>query len=336
MVRTAALSMDVGFVLLLLSMASVAHHAPTEYDFDQTVEVEGTIVALKWQNPHVTLRIRDTKDPAKTWDIEGSGVSMLRRTTAANVRPQFNEKVRVAGKPSKRSPNRLFGTHLLLAVGHELVFEPGGKPRWKDAAFGSKSVFFEGGSKTGTASIYRVWSTKFDDPWSSTMSEERLTQAAKDKLAKWSRVTDSVTKGCEPVGVPMLMEQPYPIEFVQKQDRIVLRIELYDLERVIYLRPDTARQSLPKGILGRSTGVWDGGSLVVATDGITWPYLNYFGVPMSEDVVLVERFTPTSDGTRLNYSATITDPMYLKEPIKEERSWVARSNETVKPYDCKE
>jgi hypothetical protein len=336
MTRMAMSPIGLGFVVLFMATKASAHHAPTEYDFGKTVEIEGTIVELKWQNPHVTLKVRDSKDPAKVWDIEGSGVSMLRRTTAANVRPQFNEKVRVAGNPSRRSANRMFGANLLLANGQELVFEPGGKSRWKDAASGTKSVFFDGAAAAGEASIFRVWSTKFDDPWSSTMSEERLTQAAKDKLAKWNPITDSVTTGCEPVGVPMLMEQPYPIEFVQKQDRIVLRIELYDLERVIHLKPRTARQSLPKGILGRSTGTWEGASLVVTTDGITWPYLNYFGAPMSEEVLLVERFTPTNDGTRLHYSAIVTDPLYLKEPIKEERSWVARPNETVKPYNCKE
>ena len=261
---------------------------------------------------------------------------MLRRTSAASIRPQFNETIRVAGNPSRRSASRLFGTNLLLANGRELVFEPGGRPRWKSAALGTKSVFFEAGSAAGKPSIFRVWSTKLDDPWSSTMSEERLTQAAQNKLARWNPITDSVTNGCEPVGVPMLMEQPYPIEFVQKQDRIVLRIELYDLERVIHMKPGIARQSLPKGILGRSTGTWEGASLVVTTDGITWRYLNYAGTPMSEGVSLVERFTPSDDGTRLHYSAVITDPVYLNEPIKEERSWVARRNEAVKPYNCKQ
>lgn len=334
MTRTAMRLLHLGSVFFFMMTNAFAHHAPTEYDFDQTVEVEGTIVEVKWQNPHVTLKVRDSKDPTKVWEIEGSGVSMLRRTTAANVRPQFNENVRVSGNPSRRSASRMFGANLLLASGQELVFEPGGKPRWKAAASGTKSVFFEGASAAGKASIFRVWSTKLDDPWSSTMSEERLTQAAKDRLAKWNPITDSVTKGCEPVGVPMLMEQPYPIEFVQKQNRIVLRIELYDLERVFYLRPSTARRALPKGILGRSTATWEGATLVVTTDGITWPYLSYAGVPMSEEALLVERFTPTSDGTRLQYSAIVTDPVYLKEPIREERSWVARHTEAVQPYNC--
>jgi hypothetical protein len=48
----------------------------------------------------------------------------------------------------------------------------------------------------------------------------------------------------------------------------------------------------------------------------------------------VERFTPTPDGTRLQYSVVITDPKFLTAPVELKRSWVARANESVKPYNC--
>jgi len=50
----------------------------------------------------------------------------------------------------------------------------------------------------------------------------------------------------------------------------------------------------------------------------------------------VERFTPTTDGTRLNYTMTITDPATFTESLELKRSWVWRPNETVKPYNCVE
>jgi hypothetical protein len=323
-------------LLVILMKAASAHHAPTEFDFDKTVEIEGTIVELKWQNPHVTFKVRENNESAKPsmWEIEGSAVSMLRRTNSANLRPQLQEKVRVAGHPSRRGQNRLYGLNLLLANGEELVFEPDVSRRWKNVAVGNGGVWLDGRAEASGAGIFRVWSTKIDDPWLSNIPEDQLTQAAKDKLSIWNPVSDSVTEGCEPVGVPMLMAQPYPIEFVQKQDRIVLRIELYDLERIIHMDPTFNRESLPSGILGRSTGKWDGNSLVVTTDGITWPFLEYFGTPMSPQSSLLERFTLSPDNKRLNYSVIVTDPMYLTAPVTLERSWIARPNESVKPYKC--
>jgi hypothetical protein len=325
-------------LLVIIASSVCAHHAPTEYDFDKTIEIAGTIVEVRWQNPHVTLKIRESeRADGPIWEIEGSGVSMLRRTNAAAVRPQFREQVRLAGHPSRRNPQRLYGLNLLLASGQELVFDPDGSPRWKVAvAVGNGGVWFDGRAEASASGIFRVWSTKFDDPWLPGMPEDHLTEAAKEKISTWNPVTDSVTNGCEPVGVPMLMGQPYPIEFLQKHDRIVLRIELYDLERIIHTDPKIKRESLPKGLLGRSTGRWDGNSLLVRTDGITWPFLDYSGVPMSSQSSLLERFTPSSDGKRLSYSVIVTDPTYLTQPVKLERSWVARPNESVKPYNCVE
>lgn len=323
-------------LVTVLASAADAHHAPSEFDFDKTVELEGTVVEVQWRNPHVTLKIRESgaRPNPTIWEVEGSGVSMLRRSNAVASRPQYQDKVRVAGHPSRRAQNRLFGTNLLLANGAELVFYPEGQPRWKGVADGNGGVWYDGRAEANGSGIFRVWSTKFDDPWLPHVPLDRLTPAAKAKLASWNPVTDSVTQGCEPVGVPMLMGNPYPIELVRRADRIVLRLELYDLERTIHMDPNVSRESLPRGLLGRSTGQWDGKSLVVTTDGITWPFLDYSGTPMSGQASLEERFTPTADGKRLSYSVVITDPTYLTQPVKLERSWIARPNESVKPYDC--
>jgi Family of unknown function (DUF6152) len=316
--------------------AAFPHHAPTEFDFLKVVEVEGTVVEVKWRNPHVLLKIRDdSKGSSALWEVESSSIAMLHRMNVAGERPVVKDKVRIAGHPSRRDAKRLWGTNLLLANDRELVFEPHVQPRWKTAAAGTASRWLDGAVEPGKSGIFRVWSTKLDDPWSDERLD-RLTDAARAKRAQFDPLTDSVTQGCEPVGMPMLMAQPYPIEFVQQQDKILLRIELYDLVRTIHMNEAVSQSSLPKHILGRSTGRWEGNTLVVKTDGIAWPYLEYDGTPLSPDASLIERFTPTDDGTRLNYSVIITDPIYLSAPAEATRSWVARPNESVKPFECEE
>lgn len=325
-----------GCFLCGIGISVLAHHAPTEFNFLALVQIEGTIVEVKWQNPHVSFKVRvvDAQGKAAIWEIEGSAISMMRRTNAAGVRPSVGEKVRVAGNPSRRTANRLYGLNMLRANGVELVFHPEGRPRWGGKAVGNSSVWFDATVEPSSAGIFRVWSTKFDDPWLSAVPRDRLTDAAKAKLSTWNPVTDSVTVDCEPVGVPMIMGQPYPMEFVQASDQILLRIESYDLVRVIHMSDRVSRSSLPVHLLGRSTGRWEGSTLVVTTDGIAWPFLEYSGTPLSPESSLVERFTPSADGTRLSYSVVVTDPQYLTNPVTLTRAWVARPNESVKPYKC--
>ena len=92
--------------------------------------------------------------------------------------------------------------------------------------------------------------------------------------------------------------------------------------------------ALPKTLLGRSKGTWDGETLVVTTDRIDWAYIDPSGIPQGPSSSIVERFTPTPDGTRLNYTMTITDPATFTAPLELKRSWVWRPGETVKPYNC--
>ena len=161
-----------------------------------------------------------------------------------------------------------------------------------------------------------------------------LTEAARKARASWNSLTDTVAAGCDPKGMPTIMEEPYPIEFVKKGDAIVLRLEEYDTARTINMAPNAAFDTLPPTLLGRSKGRWEGDTLVVTTNRIAWRYIDPTGVPQSSSSTMVGRFTPTSDGTRLNYTLTITDPQTFTQPVELKRSWVWRPGETVKPYNC--
>src|SRR6185436_11330571 len=125
------------------------------------------------------------------------------------------------------------------------------------------------------------------------------------------------------------------LEFVKKGDTILLRLEEYDTVRTIDMTgaPAVAR---PKTLLGSSRGSWDGTSLVVTTTGISWTYFDPSGVPLGPSASIVERFTPSPDGTRLVLDMTVTDAATFTEPIKLQRTWVWRKGETVKPYNCVE
>jgi hypothetical protein len=316
-----------------------AHHSGSEYA-RSTIEIEGTLQEVAWQNPHVHffVRAKDANGGVVTWDIEANSLSILRRTDATPDNLKIGDTVKVAGAPSRQVPNRMWASNILAANGREIVLGPGIMPRWtKNDAIGSKSTWFEGGTAANkTAGIFRVWSTKFGEPGGLWRGDYPLTDAAKKARASFNPLTDSVAPGCRPKGMPTIMEQPYPLEFVKKGDSILLRLEEYDTVRTIVMTPDAKFAALPKTLLGRSKGRWEGETLVVTTDRIDWRYIDPSGIPQGPSSSIVERFTATPDGTRLSYTMTITDPATFTAPLELKRSWVWRPGETVKPYNCVE
>jgi hypothetical protein len=133
--------------------------------------------------------------------------------------------------------------------------------------------------------------------------------------------------------MPEIMSRPFSIEFVDREDTILLRVEEYDTVRTIRMRDGASAQAQPETALGYSTGRWEGPTLVIDTSRINAAqYINNRGVPLGKGARLLERFTPSADGSCLHYSLTITAPDSLTEPVEQKRSWVP--GDRVMPFNC--
>jgi hypothetical protein len=103
------------------------------------------------------------------------------------------------------------------------------------------------------------------------------------------------------------MDQLHPMEFTDQGDRIRIRLEELDTVRMVYMTDVAAPTE--RSPYGHSVGAWDGDTLVVTTTDIDFEWFDQEGIPQSDELMLVERFTPSADGYTLNYSATATDPV---------------------------
>jgi hypothetical protein len=204
----------------------------------------------------------------------------------------------------------------------------------------SDGVTIAGGESASEPSrgIFRVWSSQIDDPEATPGSLWRtqypLTENAKKAVAKWDPLRDRVSRGCAPKGMPTIMEQAYPMEFVKEGSKILQRLEEYDTVRTIHMYGNAQATRTRTTLLGHSIGRWDGDSLIVTTTNISWPFIDPDGVPQSRSSTLKERFTPSRDGTRLQYTLTITDPETFTTPVVLKRAWVSRPGERVNKYIC--
>jgi hypothetical protein len=73
---------------------------------------------------------------------------------------------------------------------------------------------------------------------------------------------------------------------------------------------------------------------VVETTHIAAGYFDHHGVPMSDQIKTVERFMPTEDYSRLDYSLTTTDPVNFSETFTLTRYFEWKPGDYVHPYEC--
>src|SRR5262249_6314126 len=103
---------------------------------------------------------------------------------------------------------------------------------------------------------------------------------------------DNETANCLPPGMPGIMGQPYPMEFLLTPGKVTIVIEAYTQVRHIYTdgRPLPPEPN-PK-FFGTSIGRWEGDTLVVETIGFN-DVVNISGAPHSDKMRIVERFRLT-------------------------------------------
>ncbi len=131
------------------------------------------------------------------------------------------------------------------------------------------------------------------------------------------------------------LSAPHPIDFVEQDGDILLRVEVFDVVRTIHMNSNESAVSQPRSRLGYSVGQWEGSTLIVRTSAVSWPYFDGNGrVPLSEAAEIVERFTLSDDETRLTYDLEVTDPGTFTEPVSARWELVSRSDMVVEPYEC--
>lgn len=326
-----------GILLMLIGAPVLAHHSvAASFDPERTVEAEGTITAVAWRNPHILFTLTTVEGAELV--LDSHSLSIMRRLGAADPFVEVGDHVTVAGWPSRRGQG-MFVNNMLLPSGEEFVFDFTPEPadlRWSDRMWGSNQNWFaeSGDSSAEERGIFRVWSTTFAGGRAFFLQRDYpLTEEAHAFNDAFDIVTEDPILNCAPKGVPAIMSNPYPLDFVDRGDTIELRLEEYDTLRTIYMNPATAPAASPS-ILGHSTGRWEGETLVVETSHVNWGHLNGHGVPLSEEAEILELFTPIESGARLEYEVTVTDPRNLSEPVVMGKSWVWLPDVRVEPYEC--
>lgn len=120
---------------------------------------------------------------------------------------------------------------------------------------------------------------------------------------------------CLPPGGPRSMGTPYPAEFIQQKDRIVIIFEGGGhVWREIHMDGRPHPEGVNPTYFGHSTGRWEGDTLVIDTVGYnekTW--IDFNGHMHSDQLHTIERITRPFKEV-MHYEAVIDDPGAYSAP----------------------
>jgi hypothetical protein len=168
---------------------------------------------------------------------------------------------------------------------------------------------------------------KLTPEWQAKADQYRAAQAQGENL-------QSEAANCVPPGLPGIMSQPYPIQFLYQPDKVVMLIETFMQFRQIWTdgRPHPDDPDLT--FYGDSTGHWEGDTLVVETVGLNPQNQIAPGVGHGEQLRIVERIKRV-DADWLEIETTLTDPEVLAVPYTSTASF-KHLDDAIREYICLE
>ena len=110
--------------LALGAPAALAHHSfAVHFVDDRTIEVNGTVSAFRFSNPHGVLSFDVKKDggTVEQWRAETNSPSVLRRRGWTKDSLKAGDSIRIVGFPSRDGTPYMRISKITFADGHELI-----------------------------------------------------------------------------------------------------------------------------------------------------------------------------------------------------------------------
>ena len=149
-------------------------------------------------------------------------------------------------------------------------------------------------------------------------------------------IQDTPAANCVPNGMPSIMTQPYPIEFLLTPGKVTIMIEAYSQWRQVFTDGREHPEDPDLTFNGHSIGHWEGDTLVVDTVGFTTDTgLGNFGIRHSDKMRIVERLRFTAPD-RLQIETTVHDPEALTKPWISTRDYGRHRDWTLAEYVCQQ
>ncbi|HTT01137.1 MAG TPA: hypothetical protein VMG11_03535 [Steroidobacteraceae bacterium] len=160
--------------------------------------------------------------------------------------------------------------------------------------------------------------------------------AAKKATAAGRAYHDDIGQ-CYPAAMPMIMTRVWPIAMVQLPTAIYMISGFENALRIIYLdgRPHMDPDVVVRSYNGESIGHWDGDTLVVDTTAFI-PDHHWIdnGVPVSDQLHIIERMRLLEAGKALEIKYIMTDPKNWVGEWTSTKRWKRVDDQDITEVEC--
>jgi hypothetical protein len=162
------------------------------------------------------------------------------------------------------------------------------------------------------------------------------TPQALARAQAWTPADDmDLATVCQPPSIVYAMQGPFPMEIYQGSDLMVMKLEYYDMVRVIFMDGRAhPGPEVPHTKTGHSVGYWEGDTLVVDTTHLAAATLTNNGLFHTDQMHVIERFRLSEDGTRLNATMEFEDPGAIENRGVRYITWAGQEGGFIYPYEC--
>lgn len=330
---------------LTVSLSAQAHHSHSSLSRDDVRTLTGVVNEYLWRSPHVYLKVDTLKDgEIATYTIEMGNPMAMTKAGWSNDTWRSGDKITWQGRhdsdPDRNymglnwaetsDGNRMYdsaGAQLayLQERGHEIpAYMQEDRPAEPATQIGEGfwSRTGEGGGRFspiyGPDKIVGVWP---------------VTEAGQAQFDNFSEADNPITQ-CIFNGPPRSIMSLGLFEWDRpNENTITIDRDLWPEKRVIHL-DDTVEAGEPSRF-GHSIGWFEGDVLHVETTNFTddiWAL--YWGLDSSDQKELYEKYWLSDDGMMLNVEFTVTDPVYLTEPVTVKHQWAKQPDGVITHAEC--
>ena len=302
----------------ICSFPTLAHHSHSTIDRNDVRVLSGVVTKYGWSMPHVYLKVE-----------------------APNPQGEIVEFTIETVHPAAMTERGWSKTSFKLG---DLITWEGAHHRNKARAYSSMSWVEKNGVRVGNAEqevASVVPSIDFSGLWDRAPNQPTydppkgwpLTPLGQELVANFGEDQNPVLT-CGDPGPPKSMTLPYSHQISKLNENIlIIGRDLMEGQRVVHLD-----KSQPVGLpskLGHSIGWFEDGNLVVETSNfVADVWGGHTGIDSSAQKHLIERFSMSDDGLGIELAITLSDPVYLSQPVTFTHQWIKAPDRELVQTPC--
>lgn len=322
----------------IMPYAVNAHHSDAGLDIESVVVLEGIVTNFVWKNPHIYFTMQVDGDStwienggpqsAGSWEIQMASIPPLSRRGWRADSLKTGDKIIARAHPAL--DGRPYGLYVSLEKNGDLL--PISGPAESTANSSAESLE---GVWRGDRSTMMDFTSFFDRL--ETTDKGAAAREQFDALSAMNPMSSCAAEVARPTPATLVSAGFYleEIEFVD--DTILLRNEIFDAERVVYMDGRVHPDNVERTVHGHSIGGWEDDVLIVDTIGFAdhrSPYQN--GIPSGAEKHVVERYHLGDDGTTVTVDMMLEDPEYLASSLTDTMDWIYAPDQQLLKWDCDE